>query len=78
MRNINACNSINVSSGKGKEKLIMKKTGNEVIKGLVVLVGVLLIIHRRVIAAAITGSEMPEMPEWHKKCFKSCGLDECK
>ena len=56
----------------------MKKTGNEVIKCLVVLVGVLLIIHRRVIAAAITGSEMPEMLEWHKKCFKGCGLDECK
>ena len=47
----------------------MKKVLIEVIKCLAVLTGVFLIIHRRVIAAAITGSEMPEMPEWHKKCL---------
>ena len=30
---------------------------------------VFLIIHRRVIAACLTGVEMPEAPAWHKKCF---------
>ena len=34
--------------------------------------GVFLIIHRRVIAACLTGIEMPEAPAWHKKCFKIC------
>ncbi len=26
-----------------------------------------LIIHRRVVWSWLTGAEMPEMPEWHKK-----------
>ncbi len=50
-----------------------------VVKGLieccVVCFGVLLIIHRRVIAACLTGTEMPEMPEWHRKLIK-CGKKE--
>ena len=32
----------------------------------------LIVIHRRVIAAAITGEPIPEPPEWHKKCFPCC------
>ncbi len=35
----------------------------------------LLVIHRRVIAAAITGEPMPETPEWHKK-FLPCCFDQ--
>ena len=34
--------------------------------------GALLVIHRRVIAAAITGEDMPEPPEWHKQYFTCC------
>ncbi len=45
----------------------MRHAINMVIRCMAVCCGVFLIIHRRVIAAAITGSEMPEMPEWHKK-----------
>ncbi len=41
-----------------------------IIECCAVCCGVLLIIHRRVISAALTGSPMPEAPEWHKKCFK--------
>jgi len=37
---------------------------------MAVCCGLFLIIHRHVIAACITGSPMPEAPEWHKKCFK--------
>ena len=48
----------------------MRKTITHIIRGLAVSCGVMLIIHRRVIAACITGIEMPEAPEWHKKCFK--------
>lgn len=44
----------------------MKKTLNCLIRHAAVCCGVMLIIHRRVIAAAITGTEMPEAPEWHK------------
>lgn len=33
------------------------------------------IIHRSVIAAWVSGDEMPEPPEWHKKCF-GIGSDE--
>ena len=47
-----------------------KKTVNICIRCLAVCCGVFLIIHRRVIAACITGIDMPEAPEWHKKCFK--------
>ncbi len=45
----------------------MRQAINMMIRCLAVCCGVFLIIHRRVIAAAITGSQMPEMPEWHKK-----------
>ena len=38
-----------------------------VFKFLAIVAGVLLIIHRRVIWACLTGTEMPEPPEWHKK-----------
>jgi hypothetical protein len=31
--------------------------------------GALLVIHRRVIAAYISGEDMPEPPEWHKEYF---------
>ena len=31
-----------------------------------------LIVRRRVIDACLTGIEMPEAPEWHRKCFKIC------
>ena len=50
----------------------MEKTFKAVIECAVVCCGVLLIIHRRVIAAAVTGSEMPKMPEWHKRLL-CCG-----
>ena len=45
-----------------------KKALNTCIRILAVCCGVFLIIHRRVIAACITGIEMPEAPAWHKKC----------
>ncbi len=41
-----------------------------VIECCAVCCGVLLIIHRRVFSAVLTGSPMPEAPAWHKKCFK--------
>ncbi len=44
----------------------MKNVFKEIIKCMAVLCGLFLIIHRRVIAAALTGTEMPEAPEWHK------------
>lgn len=47
----------------------MKNTFKVLLEFTVIVIAVLLIIHRRVIAAAVTGSEMPEMPEWHKKFF---------
>ena len=43
---------------------IMENTFKVLLEFTVVVIAVLLIIHRRVIAAAVTGSEMPE---WHKK-----------
>ena len=46
-----------------------KKAINTCVRCCAVCCGVLLIIHRRVIAACLTGVEMPEAPEWHKKCF---------
>ncbi len=53
------------------------ESAKSVIKGFieffVVCFGVLLIIHRHVIAAGLTGTPMPEAPEWHKKCFKCLG-----
>ena len=36
----------------------------------------LLVIHRKVIAAAITGGDMPEPPEWHKKYLACCAENE--
>ena len=45
----------------------MKKALNTCIRCLAVCCGAWLIIHRRVVAAWLTGSEMPEAPEWHKK-----------
>ena len=42
---------------------------------MVILLGVWVFIHRRVIAALIFGGEMPEAPSWHFWCKrrKSCG-----
>lgn len=50
----------------------MKETMNMIIRCMAVCCGVFLIIHRRVIAACLTGTPMPEAPEWHKKFFKHC------
>ena len=50
----------------------MKKTIKAAVECAVVSLGVLLILHRRVFSACITGDPMPEPPEWHKKCFKGC------
>ena len=47
----------------------VKKALNTCIRCCAVCCGVFLIIHRRVIAACLTGIEMPEAPAWHKKCF---------
>ena len=41
----------------------------------IIMLGVFLIIHRRVFSAWLTGEDMPEAPEWHKKCFR-CGKCE--
>ncbi len=46
-----------------------KKALNTWIRICAVCCGLFLIIHRRVIAASLTGTEMPEAPAWHKKCF---------
>ena len=48
----------------------MKSFFRAIIICCVILCVAWMIIHRRVIAAWLTGGEMPEMPEWHKKCFK--------
>jgi hypothetical protein len=56
----------------------MKKTVKALIECAAVLCGVLLIIHRRVIAACITVGQMPEMPEWHKTLFKCPKKEEEK
>ena len=40
-----------------------------VIECAVIFLGVMLIIHRHVFSAFLTGGPMPEAPEWHKKCF---------
>jgi len=52
----------------------MKNMIKAVIEFMVITFSVLLIIHRHVISACITGDTMPEAPEWHKKCFH-CGKD---
>ena len=43
---------------------------------MVIACGVLLIIHRHVISACITGEQMPEPPEWHKKCMPFLSWDK--
>lgn len=48
----------------------MKIVIMSIISCLAILCGLFLIIHRHVIAAALTGSEMPEAPEWHRKLLK--------
>ncbi|MBQ5311466.1 MAG: hypothetical protein ILP19_05440 [Oscillospiraceae bacterium] len=50
-----------------------KDTVRLIIDIFVILLGVFLIIHRRVISACLTGTEMPEAPAWHK-CF-GCGKE---
>lgn len=47
----------------------MKKTLGIILECLAVCCGLFMIIHRRVIKAYLTDSEMPEAPEWHKKMF---------
>lgn len=47
----------------------MKTTVRTLIHCCIIMLGIFLIIHRRVISALITGEPMPEAPEWHKKCF---------
>jgi len=53
----------------------MKNTARALISCAAVMCGVFMIIHRRVIAACLTGTQMPEMPEWHKKLL-CCGEKE--
>jgi len=48
----------------------MKNVLYGMVETLAVLCGLFLIIHRRVIAACLTGGPMPEMPKWHKKHCK--------
>lgn len=55
-----------------KGDVTMKNGIKAVIECSVVCFAVLLIIHRHVISACMTGDELPEAPEWHKKCFKHC------
>ena len=45
------------------------KAVRAVIECAVIMLAVFLIIHRHVVSACLTGSEMPEPPEWHKKWF---------
>ncbi len=54
----------------------MKNIVKAVIECMAVMFGLFLIIHRRVFAACLTGSPMPEAPEWHKKCFKHMAKGE--
>lgn len=54
----------------------MKSVAKELIKCAAVACGLFLIIHRRVIAACLTGTPVSEMPEWHKKCFKCLKTEE--
>ena len=49
----------------GKDEISMKLA----LMIVQMLCGLFLIIHCRVIAACLTGIEMPEAPAWHKKCF---------
>lgn len=47
----------------------MKNAAKVFVECMAVMIGLFFIIHRRVFAACLTGSPMPEAPEWHKKCF---------
>lgn len=49
----------------------MKNIIKAIIECCAVCCGLLLIIHRRVFAAALTGDPLPEAPAWHKQCFKA-------
>ena len=53
----------------------MKDTIRTLIDLCIIMTGVFLIIHRRVISALLTGEPMPEAPEWHKKML-CCGTKE--
>ncbi|MBP5605063.1 MAG: hypothetical protein J6X60_05920 [Ruminiclostridium sp.] len=53
----------------------MKNTIRTLINCCFIMLGIFLIIHRRVFSALITGEPMPEPPEWHKK-FLCCGKKE--
>ncbi len=55
----------------------MKNTVRALIDCCIITAGVLLIIHRRVISALVTGEPMPDMPEWHKKCFGCLKCSDC-
>ena len=48
----------------------------KIIKLVLVLAGVWAIIHRHVIASFLTGSPMPEAPDWHKR-FCPRALNGC-
>ena len=50
----------------------IRKAHNICTRVCAVCCGVFLIVRRRVIDACLTGIEMPEAPEWHRKCFKIC------
>ena len=52
-----------------------KDTVRSVIDCFIIMLGVFLIVHRRVFSALLTGEQMPEAPEWHKKCF-GCGKEK--
>ena len=54
----------------------MKKVLKAIIACCAVCCGVMLIIHRNVIAACLTGDPMPEPPEWHKKYFRFINWDK--
>ncbi len=60
------------SSMRRKGAVDKKKAQNIITRLAVICLAVMLITHRRVIAACITGGPMPETPEWHKKCFGHC------
>jgi len=52
-----------------------KDTVRSVIDCFIIMLGVFLIVHRRVFSALLTGEQMPEAPGWHRKCF-GCGKKE--
>ncbi len=54
----------------------IKKALNICIRCCAVCCGLFLILHCRVIAARLTGTEMPEAPAWHKKCCACCNEEK--